>query len=69
MTLYQFLSTLKTNNILVTIKDLADNEIAKAYASSYGALDDELVTRTVARWNVNGATAIAVVLNDAVISA
>lgn len=69
MTLYQFLSTLKTNNILVTIKDLADNEIAKAYASSYNALDDELVTRTVARWNVNGATAIAVVLNDAVISA
>lgn len=69
MKLLQFLASLKTNNVLVTIKDLEDKEIAKAYASSYEAFDDELVTRTVARWYLNGATAISVVLNDKTISA
>ena len=69
MTLYQFLSALKTNNVLVTIKDMEDKEVAKAYASSYAALDDELVTRSIARWYLNGATAVTVVINDKVISA
>lgn len=69
MTLEQFLSTLKSTNILATINDLEDNEVAKVYANSYQALDDEIVARTVARWYVRGATAIQVVLNDAKISA
>ena len=69
MTLLQFLSSLKTNNILVTVKDMEENELAKAYASSYAALDDDLVARTVARWYMSGATAITVVINDKMISA
>ncbi len=69
MTLLQYLSTLKTNNVLVTIKDNEDQEIAKVYASAYGALDDDLVARTVNRWYLNGATAITVVINEKMISA
>ena len=69
MTLEQFLSTLKSSNILATITDLEDNEVAKVYANSYQALDDEIVERTVARWYVRGATNIAVVLNDSKVSA
>lgn len=69
MTLEQFLSTLKSTNILATINDLEDNEVAKVYANSYQALDDEIVARTVARWYVRGATAIQVVLNDPKVSA
>ena len=65
MTLAAFLSSLKTKNVQVTITDLEDNEIAKIYASSYDALDDELVARKVNRWSIVGASALAVILNEA----
>ena len=65
MTLAAFLSSLKTKNVQVTITDLQDNEIAKVYASSYDALDDDLVARKVNRWSILGAAALAVILNEA----
>lgn len=69
MTLNQFLSGLKTSNILVIIKDNNDNEIAKVYASSYEALDDSISIRTITKWYINGSTNITVVLDDEIISA
>ena len=69
MTLTDFLSTLKTNNIQALIKDLRDNEICKISASGVNALADDLETRTVNRWLITGTTSITVVLNDEVISA
>lgn len=65
MILSDFLSSLKTKNVQVTITDLQDNEIAKVYASSYDALDDDLVARKINRWSILGATSLAVILNDA----
>ena len=69
MTLAAFLSSLKTKNVQVTITDLQDNEIAKVYASSYDALDDDLLARKVNRWSILGASALAVILNEAETSA
>ena len=66
MKLIDFLSTLKTKNVQVTINDLQDNLICKIDAGSVDALDDKIEARTVQRWTILGATALMVVLNDAV---
>lgn len=64
MTLKAFLSTLRTNNVTVTVNDLQDKLVCKIDAASYAALDSDIESRTVSRWNIVGATAITVVLND-----
>lgn len=64
MTLKAFLSTLRTNNVTVTVNDLQDKLVCKIDAASFAALSDDLESRTINRWSINGATAIAVVLND-----
>lgn len=64
MTLKAFLSTLRTNNVTVTVNDLDDKLVCKIDAASFAALNDELELRTVNRWAINGATAITVVLDD-----
>ena len=64
MTLKAFLSTLRTNNVTVTVNDLQDKLVCKIDAASFAALSDDLESRTVNRWSINGATAISVVLND-----
>ncbi len=64
MTLKAFLSTLRTNNVTVTVNDLQDKLVCKIDAASYAALDSDIELRTVSRWNIVGATAITVVLND-----
>ena len=69
MTLTAFLSTLKTANVNVLVKDSEDNEICKITASSIAALADDLEARTINRWYLNGATSLTVVLNDATVSA
>ena len=69
MTLTQFLSTLKTANVNVLVKDFEDNEVCKITASSVSALADDLESRIINRWYLNGATSITVVLNDIPISA
>ena len=69
MNLNQFLSTLKTANVNVVVKDSEDNEICKITASSITALDDALEQRKINRWYINGATSITVFLNDASVSA
>ena len=42
-----------------------DTELCKIYVEGVGLLEDAVEERTVARWNITGATAITVVLNDA----
>ena len=69
MTLFQFLSVLKSQNITVTVKDLEDNIVCKMDTASISAVDPDIAKRTIARWYINGASTISVVLNDAIISA
>ena len=64
MKLSDFLSSLRTNNVTVTINDLQDKLVCKIDAASYAALDSDIESRTVNRWTIAGATAITVVLND-----
>ena len=69
MTLTSFLSTLKTPNVNVLVKDSEDNEVCKITAASVSALDSELENSKVNRWYINGATSITIVLNEPTISA
>ena len=69
MTLSQLLSTLKTVNVNVIVKDSEDNEICKITAQSVSALDNSLEERTINRWYLNGATSITVYLNEPTVSA
>lgn len=69
MKLREFLSTLKTTNVNVLVKDLQDTEICKIVASGFAALADDLEQRTVNRWTINGATSVTVILNDEIVSA
>lgn len=66
MKLRDFLSTLRTNNVTVTVHDLEDKLVCKIDAASVSALADDLEARTINRWQMVGATAINVVLNDEV---
>ncbi len=65
MTLKQFLESLKSNAVLVTVSDRSGNEVCKLYASGVDALDDAIEARTVNRWEIASSQAISVVLNDA----
>ena len=65
MTIKDFLSTLKTKNVNVTIYDRNDDVICKIDASGYAALDDTLENqRPIHRWTMNGASALTVVVDD-----
>ena len=64
MSLAQFLSTLTTVGVQVTIKDVVSgNEIAIIKAGGYSALDDTIESRTVAQWSVVSTSQITVLLN------
>lgn len=64
MTLKQFLETLKTDDVLVTVSDRSNNQICKLYSTGVDALDDTIEARTVEKWTIDRAQAISVVLND-----
>lgn len=65
MKLSDFLSTLRTKNVTVTINDLQDNLVCKIDAASVAALDDSVESRTISRWEITGATTLKVVINEA----
>lgn len=65
MKLSDILSTLKTANVQVVVTNLQGAEVCKIYASSYSALDSSISDRTVNRWNIQAATLIDIVLDDA----
>ena len=64
MTLKDFLESLKTDGVLVTVSDRSNNQICKLYSTGVGALDDTIEARTVEKWTIDKAQAISVVLND-----
>lgn len=64
MTLKDFLSALRTNNVTVTVNDMEEKLVCKIDAASVTALSDDLEKRTINRWQISGATALLVVLND-----
>ena len=65
MTLTQFLTSLKTKNVQVTVTDLQGEQVCKISADSVSALDPELEAREVNRWEITSTSSITVVLNDA----
>lgn len=66
MTLLQFISTLSTQNVNVTVKDGdSDTEIIQFKSQGYQGVESDVSARTVKRWEVTGAAAIMVVLNAA----
>ena len=67
MTLLQFLSVLSTKNVNVTVKDGdSDAEIIQFKSQGINGVEGDVSGRTVKRWEINGASAITVVLNAAV---
>lgn len=66
MTLEELISTLKTSNVVCTIYDLEDTELAKVYASSYDVLDSTLLARSIKTWKIASSTALTIVLEDEV---
>lgn len=67
MTLLQIITALKTDNVTVTVKDAADDtEIIVFKASGIAGVEGDVSARTVRRWELNGASAITVVLEPAI---
>lgn len=67
MNIKDFLSALKTKNVNVTVYDRNEDVICKIDASGYAALDDTLENdRPIVKWNINGASALTVVVDDVV---
>ena len=62
MTVADFIGSLKTKNVLVTIQDTGENDICKIYAEGVDALDDNLEAREVSRWNITSVTGITVIV-------
>ena len=66
MTLLELIQTLKTSNVNVTVKDGAnDTEIIVFKASGIAGVESDISARTVRRWEIQGASAITVVLEPA----
>lgn len=66
MNLTQFLSTLKTKDVLVTVIDKDETDICKIYASGYAALEPAIESRTIYKWDMTSAKAITVILDDVI---
>lgn len=65
MTLAEFISALKTENVLVTISDTDGNDICRIYNKGADALDDAIEAREVSKWIITAANAITVTIKDA----
>ena len=63
-TLVDFLSPLKTLNVQVVIKDLAQENICKIYSDTITTLDTKISSRTVNRWDIIRNNLLYVYLND-----
>ena len=65
MTLNEFLSTLGSEKISVNLSD--DNgDLISFVSGGYASVESDLLAREVKRWKVDGASAISVILKDAV---
>ncbi len=64
ITLADFLTPLKTQNVQVVVKDLNLNNLAKLYADSISQINTTLSERTVNRWDIIRFNMIVVYLDD-----
>lgn len=64
ITLADFLSPLKTQNVQVVVKDLNLNNLAKLYADTIASIDTKLSERTVNRWDIIRHNMVVVYLDD-----
>ena len=62
MTLNQFLSTLLSTSIQITLKDAQGEELGIFKAGSYAILEDTLESKIIASWQVFNANSIIVTL-------
>lgn len=67
MTLNDFLETLTTTNVQVTLTDLDTGaEIVSLKVAGFASLDDTIESRQVMQWSIVSATSIKVVLGEVV---
>lgn len=64
MTVRDFLSTLKSKEIKVTLKDLNEDDIVKFYSEGYAGVESDLLDRTLNKWYLTGTTALTVYLDN-----
>lgn len=64
MTIKNFLSSLNTINIQVSIKNSDGELICKIFASGSSALSDELAERTINTWSIVRANYLVIVLDE-----
>lgn len=66
MTLEQFISTLKTSDIKVSVFSVedAETEIIKFYSDGYAGVESDILARTVKRWSITSSSAISVTLEE-----
>ncbi len=66
MTLLDFVNTLKTSNVKITVKDAdSDGVIITFFSEGIGGVEGDVSARTVKRWEIIGASAVTVVLEAA----
>ena len=62
MTLVQLLSTLTSQNVLASIKDVSNNVIVEIMTGGVSSLEDTLENREVGTWTIDSMAKISVVL-------
>ena len=64
MTLFDFISPLKTSEVKVTLMNTDDAEIIKFYSEGFAGVEDTILNRSVKKWTIDSQSAIKVVLDD-----
>lgn len=64
MTLNDFLSTLKTSDIKITLYDNEANEIIKFYSEGYSGIESDILSRTITKFEIISNTALNIYLNS-----
>lgn len=64
MTVRDFLSTLKSKEIKIILKDLNEDDIVKFYSEGYAGVESDLLDRTLNKWYLTGTTALTVYLDN-----
>lgn len=64
MTLEQFLSTLASPKVFVTIKEKDGTVVSEIKAITYASLDDTLEAREIEKWEVVSNTNLSIILKE-----
>ena len=70
MKLRDFLSTLMTKEVMVTLIDFdTNNELVTLKSPGYASLEDEIENRAVRKWEIISATKLSILLGDVITEA